>query len=133
MSKKSARELAARIVAMRSFKGAPNPHCATCGGSGAYEYESPHNGDFREARCDCIDRDRPEVTVHEWADDLLVLAKAFLAAEKKDAPDRTARLVAALRGLVSAVSAQLARGEDTTPGDFERAWREACDVLKEFE
>lgn len=55
------------------------------------------------------------------------------ACGRADAPDRTARLVAALRGLVSAVSAQLTRGEDTTPGDFDRAWREACETLKEFE
>lgn len=37
----------------------------------------------------------------------------------------------ALRGLVSAVSAQLARGEDTEPGDFERAWKVACALLAE--
>lgn len=37
--------------------------------------------------------------------------------------------VAALRALVSAESSHLARGEDTTPGDFERAWKTACAVL----
>lgn len=36
---------------------------------------------------------------------------------------------AALEALVSAVSAQLARGEDTEPGDFERAWKAATALL----
>ena len=42
---------------------------------------------------------------------------------------REATLREALTGLVEAVSAQLARGEDTTPGDFERAWQAACAAL----
>lgn len=36
----------------------------------------------------------------------------------------------ALRALVSAVSARLARGEDTSPGDFDRAWQQACALLE---
>jgi hypothetical protein len=41
-----------------------------------------------------------------------------------------ARLHGVLDDLVSAVSAHLARGEDTTPGDFDRAWKAACAVLE---
>lgn len=37
----------------------------------------------------------------------------------------------ALRGLVRVVSSQLARGEETTPGEFETAWTAACAALKE--
>lgn len=49
--------------------------------------------------------------------------------ERKTA--RAEELEGALRALVSAVSAHLARGEDTTPGDFEKAWKQACEALKE--
>jgi len=37
--------------------------------------------------------------------------------------------VEALRGLVSAASARLTRGEDDEPGDFDRAWVAACAAL----
>lgn len=54
------------------------------------------------------------------------------AALAREAEEKRARLAAearehalreALKGLISAISAHLARGEDTTPGDFERAWK----------
>lgn len=32
----------------------------------------------------------------------------------------------ALRALVAVVSSQLTRGEETTPGEFEAAWKQAC-------
>lgn len=35
----------------------------------------------------------------------------------------------ALRGLVSAVSARLTRGEDEEPGQFDAAWKTACAAL----
>lgn len=59
----------------------------------------------------------------------LQLARDYAAGLSKLARERN-DLRAALRALVSAVSAWLARGEDTTPGDFDRAWREACGLLE---
>jgi hypothetical protein len=44
---------------------------------------------------------------------------------------RNEELEKALRGLVRVVSSQLARGEETTPGEFEAAWAAACAALKE--
>lgn len=38
---------------------------------------------------------------------------------------------AALRDLVRVVSMQLARGEETTPGEFEAAWKRAVLLTKE--
>lgn len=52
------------------------------------------------------------------------LSRARLAAEANNRALREA-----LQAFVSAVSMQLARGEDTTPGDFERAWKQAHAAL----
>ena len=57
------------------------------------------------------------------------LAAHELAADIAAAGAREKAMREALTGLVEAVSAQLARGEDTTPGDFERAWQAACAAL----
>ena len=44
---------------------------------------------------------------------------------------RVEELEKALRDLVRVVSMQLARGEETTPGEFEAAWKRACEAIKE--
>ena len=69
-------------------------------------------------------------TTHVWtcnkeSHNLVVV----VAAERDALKAQLDEAVSALRALVSAESSHLARGEDTTPGDFERAWKTACAVL----
>lgn len=71
-------KLAKKVIELHDWKPKPDPACRTCNGTGEYEEESHHNGDFYMASCDCTRRNRPVVHVNEWSAELLEMARFFL-------------------------------------------------------
>lgn len=75
---KDAVAYAKQIIALRAFKPKADPKCISCGGKGRYETTSHHNGDYYDTDCECTTRHRPVVSVHQYDDELLLLAKHYL-------------------------------------------------------
>lgn len=114
-------------------------HCLTCGGVRHYGacLPSAHPSATTAHTAPTVD-ERSQAHEASLADLRARLERAeaegeYLRAEWKVAMAEVAKLRAALRDLVSAVSARLTRGEDTVPGQFESAWRAACALLAETE
>ena len=66
------------IVALHEFMYEPDPKCTQCKGTGEYEEESHHNGDYYQASCPCKNRNKPVVHLSESSVEALILAKHYL-------------------------------------------------------
>jgi hypothetical protein len=71
------------IVKWYEFKPKPDPKCTICHGTGEYEEESHHNGDYYTTICNCQYKKRVNINICKWDEELYNLAKDFLKRNDK--------------------------------------------------
>lgn len=77
-SVKNIKKYAKAIVEYNEYDPIPDPKCPVCHGTGRYEEESYHNGDFYETNCDCQWAKRDEIFISIFDLELYEMAKAYL-------------------------------------------------------